>query len=144
MSARGERFTVKWRQPVYYSDFSDSFETNPTTGALQVLTNEESISASIESLVMTSPGERPGRNGIGSKVLSSLFANLGMESDPQVEALRQSVMEVIQNHEPRAQNPRVVVDVSGIQDNEVRVSVSYRPINLPQVVEFTFSIQRVR
>lgn len=141
MSVRGQKFTALWRQVIYYSDFLSEFTTNPTTGALGIVTNEDAISTSIRNLVMTSPGERPGRSAIGSKVMGSLF-DIG--SPVALDALETSILEVIQNYEPRATSVQVKIDRNNIQDNSIFVTVSYRPINLPQVVTTSFTLQRVR
>jgi phage baseplate assembly protein W len=123
------------------SDFVDDFITNPTTGALATVTNEASINQSIRNLVLTSPGERPGRAAVGSKVLSSLF-------DPgtpfSMSVLQASIQNVIQNYERRVENVTVTIDDSGIQNNSVSITVTYQPINLPQTVTYSFDLQRVR
>lgn len=141
MSARGQKFTVAWKTPVYYSDFLDTFATNPTTGALATVTNEDAISQAIQNLVETSPGERPGRNAIGSKVLSTLF---DLATPASITLVGTTVKNVIQNYEPRATDVSVDVDTSDIMNNAVTVTVTYRPINLPQTVTFSFTLSRVR
>ena len=140
MSTRGQKFTVQWRQPIYYADFMMDFSKNPDTGALATVTNEDSIGQSIRNLVETSFGERPGRNGIGSKVASSLFN----PSTPfTLDVLRASVLSVIENHEPRADS--VTVDAADqLLENAVTVTVTYRPVNLPQTVTLTFDLKRIR
>jgi phage baseplate assembly protein W len=143
VSSRGQKFTVKWKTPVYYSDFLSAFSRNPTTGALGTVTNEDAINQSIMNLVMTRPGSRPGRNALGSKVLSSLF-DLGTPAS--LDILQSTIENVIQNYEPRAENVVVVVDRSPdvLMGNEINVTVTYQPINLPQTVTFSFPLKRVR
>lgn len=141
MSARGQRFTVRWKTPVYYSDFLDDFSTNPTTGALGTVVNENAINQAIENLVYTVPGERRGRNAIGSKVMSSLF---DLATPLAIDTLKSSILSVIKNYEPRAEDLNVEVDTSGIQNNAISVVITYRPVNLPQTVSFSFDLRRVR
>lgn len=141
MSARGQRFTARWKTPQYYSDFLDDFSTNPTTGALAVLSNEDAINQSIQNLIYTVPGERRGRNSIGSKVMSSMF-DLGTPAS--LETLKATIISVIENHEPRVDSVTVDVDPTGLQNNYVTVTITYRPINLPQTVTLAFDLKRIR
>lgn len=141
MSARGQKFTVKWKTPIYYSDFVDTFTTNPTTGALATVTNEQSIEQSIKNIVLTSPGSRPGRNAFGSKVMSSLF---GLGTPQTLDLLETSIRDAITSYEPRAQNVVVRVDPSTLPNDAVVVNVTFQPENLPQPVNFSFPLPRVR
>jgi phage baseplate assembly protein W len=141
MSARGQKFTVQWKTPIYYADFLDSFETDPQTGALAVVTNVDSIEQSIRNLVETDPGERPGRCSVGGKVRATLFS-LGTPQD--LELLQTTISDVIRVHEPRAQDPVVTVDQSTVQSDAVRATVEYTPINLPQRRRLALSLSRVR
>lgn len=141
MSARGQKFTVIWKTPVYYQDFLDDFSSNPQTGALATVTNEEAINLAIYNLVMTSQGERPGRAQVGSKVMGSMF---DLAVPTSLDALRSSILNVIENFEPRATEVNVEVDPSGIPVNAVSVTITYRPVNLPQTVNTTFILTRVR
>lgn len=142
MSTRGQRWTPTFRQPVYYRDFVDAFTTNPTSGSLAVATNVESIKQSIVNLVRTPLGSIPGRCSVGSKVDSSLF-DLGAQP-ATIDALRGSILEVIQNFEPRATNVAVSIDTANLIDNEVTITVTFTPINLPQVETLNFPLRRVR
>ena len=143
MSSRGQKFTVKWKTPVYYQDFLSDFSCNPTTGALRTVTNEDAINQSIMNLVMTRPGSRPGRNALGSKVLASLF---DLAVPASLDILQSSIENVIQNYEPRVEDVVVVVDRSPdvLLHDEIQVTITYRPINLPQTVTFAFPLKRVR
>lgn len=141
MSARGQKFTVKWKTPVYYSDFLDSFATDPETGALATVTNVASIEQSIRNLVETIPGERPGRCAVGSKVRAALF-NLGT---PQaLDLLQTTIQDVIRDYEPRATDASVSVDDSNLANDYVTVTVTYTPVNQPSAVSFSFPLVRVR
>ncbi len=142
MSARGQKFTAKWKQPVYYSDFTNTFECNPTTGALATVTNVASINQSIRNLVFTPLGSRVGRNGLGSKTLSSLF---DLAVPTSLNTLTNSIKEVIENFEKRATNVSVtVINPDQIQNNGVTVEITYTPINLPQTETFSLVLSRVR
>lgn len=141
MSSRGTKFTAKWKTPQYYSDFLDTFDVNPTSGALATVTNTASIEQSVRNLVNTRPGSIPGRNVIGSKVANSLFDLATPASFGQLE---QSIVDVIRNFEPRAENPSAQVDGSSLQENAVAVSVTYTPVNLPQAVTISILLDRVR
>jgi phage baseplate assembly protein W len=140
MSGRGDRYTVEWKKPEFYSDFSTDFSLNPTTGNLSMVTNEASISKAIRLLVLISNGEVPGKSEIGSKVMSSLFDN---RTDLVEHTIKESIMECIFNCEPRATN--VVVTLIPVDDpNSLSINVKYTPQNIPQVVEFSFIIKRHR
>lgn len=143
MSARGQKFTVRWKTPQYYSDFQNDFATNPMTGALATLTNDSAIDQAIRNLVMTRPGSRPGRNSLGSKVMSSMF---DLAQPATLDVIQSSIENVIANHEPRAENVVVTVDRSpeAMMSDTVTASVTYQPVNLPQTVTLIIPLRRVR
>ena len=134
---------MRWRTPEYYSDFTDNFDRNPTTGALATVTNEDSINQSIRNLVLTRPGSRPGRNAIGSKVMSSLF---DLATPATLDVLQSTIENVIANYEPRAENVVVTIDRSAatLMSSSISVTITYQPVNLPQTVSLSLDLKRTR
>jgi phage baseplate assembly protein W len=140
MSGRGDRYTIEWKKPEFYSDFLLDFSLNPTTGNLATVTNEDSISQAIRFLVLTMNGEVPGKSEIGSKVMGSLFGNRTPLID---QTIINSIEETIRNCEPRASNVRVTLNPID-DENSISITIEYQPINIPQTVSFSFIIRRNR
>jgi hypothetical protein len=62
----------------------------------------------------------------------------------ELDLLQTTILDVIRNYEPRAQAPTAEVDASDLGSNAVTVTVSYKPVNLPGRVSFSFPLSRVR
>src|ERR1700692_1249379 len=58
-----------------YTDFMDNFDIHPVTGDLVLLTNEDSVRASIRHIVLTMFFERPFQPFLGTTILHELFEN---------------------------------------------------------------------
>ena len=104
--AREDKLTIEQKKIEYYSDFLNDFDKNPVTGFLARVTNEESVKQSIKNIILTGRGERFYNPYFGSTVRSSLF-------DPMIDttfiAIKESIIESINNFEPRADLKAVIV-----------------------------------
>lgn len=83
---------------IAYKDFNMNFTANPFSGDLSVLTNEKAIAQSLKNLLLTDFGEIPFDSRIGSGIRSLLFEPA---SEIVTYALKEKVLYVIQNYEPR-------------------------------------------
>lgn len=137
---RAQGFTFAKVKPEYYTDFIDSFDLNPQTGLLRVISNEQAIIQSIKNLVLTNKFERFYQPLVGSKVQS---LNFEMNDPITSQFLQDTILETIQNFEPRAQQVSVLIN-QDIDNNAINVSVIFSMRNLNQPVTFEFLLPRVR
>jgi phage baseplate assembly protein W len=124
----------------FYSDFSTNLTPHPDTKDLVRMTNEEAIKRSIRNLVLTDEYERPFQPSIKSNVKRSLFENISPQA---AEALRSSIRETVENHEPRAN--LIDVEVIANEDlNNYSCNITFYTINNPTPVLMSITLFRVR
>lgn len=139
--ARADKFSLEQKKTEIYSDFLNSFEQNPLTGALARVTNEDSVKQSLRNIVLTNVGERFYDSNKGSKIKQSLFE---LYDPSTVEIIRIQLGEAIAAYEPRAiiQDIRLQED---LERNGYYVTLIFSIINIPdQTFSLDLSIQRVR
>ena len=86
------------RESKRFVDVSLSFEANPISGDLTLLTNERAINNALRNIVMFATTEIPFRADIGSGVANYLFDIM----DPGLQSLMaQEITRVIEYSEPR-------------------------------------------
>jgi len=139
--ARADRYSLEQKKTEIYSDFLNSFEQNPLTGALARVTNEESVKQSLRNIVLTNIGERFYDSNKGSKIRQSLFE---LYDPATVEIIRIQLGEAISAYEPRA----IIQDIRLQEDldrNGYYITLVFSIINIPdQTFSLDLSIQRVR
>ena len=139
--ARADKFSLEQKKTEIYSDFLNSFEQNPLTGALARVTNEDSVKQSLRNIVLTNVGERFYDSNKGSKIKQPLFE---LYDPSTVEIIRIQLGEAIAAYEPRAiiQDIRLQED---LERNGYYVTLIFSIINIPdQTFSLDLSIQRVR
>ena len=75
-----------------YSDFNISFEPNPLSKDLEIVTDEYAVSQSVKDLILTSYYERPFQPSIGSDIRRLLFEPMDSIT---IRVLAQSIKDVI-------------------------------------------------
>ena len=139
--ARADKYSLEQKKTEIYSDFLNSFEQNPLTGALARVTNEDSVKQSLRNIILTNIGERFYDSNKGSKIKQSLFE---LYDPSTVEIIRIQLGEAISAYEPRAiiQDIRLQED---LERNGYYVTLIFSIINIPdQTFSLDLSIQRVR
>ena len=112
-----------------------SFEVNPLTDDLIAIKNQTAIARSLRNLVLTTPGERFFNEGIGSQVNNLLFNNV---DDITAVSVRNEIINVIENYEPRVKLLRVSVRAN-IDDYNMDVIIAYEIVGVdipPQELSF--------
>ncbi len=121
----------------FFKDISMSFKVNPLNLDLISIQNEQAINRSIRNLVLTERGEKFFRPLFGSEVYNSLFENIDNLS---ATALKDQIVNVITNHEPRVKLENVIVKTNFDQNAfDVQINYDIIGLNLP-TVELEFSI----
>ena len=118
-----------------FKDISMSFEVNPLTDDLIVIKNQTAIARSLRNLVLTTPGERFFNENLGSQVNNLLFENV---DDVTAMSVRQEIINVIENYEPRVKLLTVSVNAN-IDTYSMDVIIAYQVIGIdipPQELSF--------
>ena len=137
---RALTFTARNKIPVVYSDFLVNMDLNPVTDQIQMQTNENSVNAALQMLLLTNVGERFYHPEIGSRLQAGLFE---MDDTEAEDFIQQTVSQTIKQFEPRA-NVRSVNTRIDPASGGVYVTVSYSLINIPDIIQTTFLVKRSR
>ena len=138
--ARADKFTIKTKIPVIYSDFTNDFALNPLSGALATVINEQSIIQSLKNLILTNKGEALYDINKGSKVRTQLF---DLYDNTGSEAIKASIRETVRNYAPRVklEDIDVIDDMNG---NGITVNITCSCVNIPNQFNFNIILKRVR
>lgn len=137
--ARSDKFTSINKQE-YYSDFLINFDTNPVTGVLARVTNEDSVKQALKNLLLTNYTERFYDPFVGSKINSLLFEPFSVITALD---LKSEIETSIRNNEPRV----IVHDVHVTpkeDQNGYQINIIFSTINIPQTTQLELFLQRVR
>ena len=118
-----------------FKDISASFQVNPLTNDLIVIKNTTAIARSLRNLVLTTPGERFFNENLGSQVNNLLFENV---DDITARSVRQEIINVIENYEPRVKLLTVSVNAN-IDSYNMDVIIVYEVVGIdipPQELSF--------
>ena len=137
---RALKFTAKSKTPVYYADFTTNLDLNPITDQLQLLTNEDSVTNALKTLLLTNLGERFYHPEIGSRLQAGLFE---MDDRQAQDFIQMEVGQTIKNFEPRVTVRSITTRVDPAHGG-VYVSISFSLINIPQIINTTFLVKRSR
>lgn len=123
-----------------YLDFDLNFNAHPVTGDISVLKDGAAVIQSVKNLVQTKPYENPFETNKGSKVTAFLFEPINPAT---ASSLKDEIRLLIANFEPRAE----VIDVSvyaNIDDNGYEVTIHFNIVNVPDVIQLDFFLERLR
>ena len=112
-----------------------SFQVNPLTNDLIAIKNTTAIARSLRNLVLTTPGERFFNENLGSQVNNLLFENV---DDVTAMSVRQEIINVIENYEPRVKLLTVSVNAN-MDTYSMDVLIAYEIVGIdipPQELSF--------
>ena len=104
-----------------FKDISMTFQSNPLTGDLIVLKNENAIARSVKNIVLTIPGEKPFDPRFGSRITDLLFENVDEITAINIET---EIRNSIERYEPRVKLTSVIVQAD-IDGNSFDVTITY-------------------
>lgn len=104
-----------------FKDISMTFQSNPLTGDLIALKNENAIARSVKNIVLTVPGEKPFDPRFGSRITNLLFENVDDITAINIET---EIRNSIETYEPRVKLTSVVVQAD-IDGNSFDVTITY-------------------
>ena len=133
-------FTPKSKKITLYQDFKKTLEKSPVSADLTLLKDEDAVKESIRNLILTDRGERLMQPNLGGNITAMLFENI----TPAVLVLIQSqVRTTIELYEPRAELIDVIA-TSNIDDNAVRVQITFYITNVQQPIALDVFLERTR
>lgn len=128
-----------------YKDLDLDFFPHPTTGDVVKKVGFDSIKRSIRNLILTNFYDRKFRSYIGSNSQKILFDNINPLT---ATFLKNAIIEVIQNFEPRAKlydDPdRGVIVRMDPENNGYNVRIAFIEINRGEPVEIDMFLERIR
>lgn len=123
-----------------FSDIDFNLDIHPVTGDVIKVFDKDAVLASVKNLVLTEFYGRPFHPEIGSSVAGLLFEPF----TPIVgEAIRITIEDVINAHEPRAEVEDVLVEFNE-RTNSLRVTIDVYLRALMQAASVDVVIERVR
>jgi phage baseplate assembly protein W len=125
---------------IVYSDLSTNFDVHPIKQDLMLLTNEAAVKRSVRNLILTNPNERFFNLEVGSGIIDTLFENLSRDNE---FILKQKIVDVIRNYEPRAS--LISVNVKSLpDDNAYSVNIVFAIVNKTTPTSLDLILRRVR
>ena len=125
---------------VIYSDFDNLFVTNPITKKLATKINRNAVKQSVKNLVLTDFYERPFQSDIGCNIRGFLCEPFTSHLQEQ---MKQTILNTIQNHEPRAKVIDVLVE-DRIDLNAISLTIAFEILNDSEAVVLDVLLERVR
>ena len=129
------------RSPFTFKDISGSFESNPISGDLIALKNNNAIARSIRNLILTNRGERPFQPNLGSDVNSYLFMDV---NNVNAAVIEESIASCINRYEPRVKLLEINVTAEE-ENNAYYVDLVYQVSGVDEpTTELSFALQSNR
>lgn len=127
-----------------WSDLDLDFIAHPTTGDVVKKTGTDAIKRSIRNLILTNFYDRKFRHHIGSNAQKLLF---DLMNPLTAGFLKSSIIEVIENYEPRVkltlENDGVIVSPD-LDNNGYNATISFTIVNSGAPVVFDMFLERIR
>ena len=123
-----------------YSDIDMRFTAHPVTGDINTKTDYLAVSQSLRHLLMINHYEKPFHPEIGSNIRKLLFEMMDVTTGA---ALREEIMNTIQNFEPRVvvQSLDVIADY---ENNGYMIELTYSIVNITKPTKIQFFLERLR
>lgn len=129
---------IKRRRPAVYTDFNASFEANPLTGDIQMISDEKAIAQNLKFLILTNTGERLFQPEVGGDMYRNLFKLI---TPATITLIKEKVKDIVTNYEPRVE----LIDVDVVAyDHQINVTIFYALRSREDTLQTTVVIQRDR
>lgn len=133
-------FSPKTKKIAIYQDFKKDLEISPLSSDLTLNKDEDAVKESIKNLIMTDRGERLFQPDLGGNITAMLFENI---TPSVLKLIEDNVRDTISIYEPRAEVTNVAVS-SNIDDNVVRVNITFYIKNVEQPINLDVFLERTR
>lgn len=139
-----------------YRDLDLNFTRNPATKDVAIRVGEQAVIRSLRNLIYLSHYEKPFHPEIGSSVTQMLFEQM---TPLTAQELKNKIIEVITNFEPRVKIDQVIVQSSSttsagssiplattldMDSNQFEVYIRFYLLNSANPIETTLFLERVR
>lgn len=128
------------KQNRLFTDIDAIFDSNPNTGDVSIKTGERAIKFAVKSLVLTQNYERLFHSEIGTPIKKMLFENF---DDMTNIILRQSIVDVITNFEPRVRVDDVIIRENRNQQS-LDVLIQFTIKNSEKPLDVSVTLERTR
>lgn len=140
MVSRADKQTASIKQDIFFSDFLNSFSSNPFSGALSKIINETSVKQSIKNIVLTDRYERLYQPNFGGNIKAFLFEQMDNFTTNQI---REYIKQTILNFEDRVENVSVIV-TPDYDKNTYKVNIYFSLINTSNISSMELILKRTR
>lgn len=123
-----------------FIDLDLNFTSHPVTKDVVKIYDDNAIIASLKHLLFTNFYERPFQPDVGSNLRGLLFENADSFTANRIQ---RSIVETIQNYEPRVKVTRLTVKPN-IDQNNYSCEMEFLLINKTDPTTITFFLERVR
>jgi phage baseplate assembly protein W len=123
-----------------FSDLNLSLPIHPNKKDIVPLTDIDAVKQSVKNLVLTNYGEKLFKPKFGGNITSYLFENVTRFT---AVSIFNEIRRILAKHEPRITDVKVQV-TDNADANEYNVTVGFRVINNPELLEVGFALQRIR
>tara|TARA_B100001029_G_C15020075_1_gene429934 strand:- start:66 stop:506 length:441 start_codon:yes stop_codon:yes gene_type:complete len=131
--------TLRSRRNREYSDIDLSF-LKSASGDVFKKTSSAAVKQSVKNLLMTNWGEKPFRPVFGGNLNDLLFE---LADNPTISTLAPRIENVINNEEPRAEVQDIKV-YNESDRNSIRCVITFKVVNVQELVTLTTSVSRIR
>jgi|TARA_Y100000816_G_C25847325_1_gene442672 phage baseplate assembly protein W len=131
--------TLRSRRNREYSDIDLSF-LKSASGDVFKKTSAAAVKQSVKNLLMTNWGEKPFRPVFGGNLNDLLFE---LADNPTISTLAPRIENVINNEEPRAEVQDIKV-YNEADRNSIRCVITFKVVNVQELVTLTTSVSRIR
>lgn len=132
--------TPRTKKISIYSDFKKNLEISPLSSDITVYKDEDAVKESITNLLLTDRGERLMQPSLGANLRAMLFENI---TPGILKLIEDQVKTTLDLYEPRAEVTNVAV-TSNIDDNVVRIKVTFYILNNQQPISVDVFLERTR
>lgn len=122
-----------------FRDISLSFNSNPKTGDLSTVSDENSVNQALRNLIFTNFYDVPFSPKIGSNVRSRLFDLIDSTTS---DSIKSDIKDVIENYEPRVEIVEVIAKADDTH-NAINVSLRYRLRTSTETITVSYFLERI-
>jgi len=124
---------------VKYRDLSLNLRPHPNTGDLSTVSNENSITQSLKTLMFYNYYDVPFQPKLGSNIRAKLF---DLISDITSEFIKSDIKLLIENYEPRVEVIEILSEASR-ENHGINVTLKYRARTSTEEIVVNYFLTRI-
>ena len=123
-----------------YKDLNMSMLTNPSTGDLLFIRDDEAIKRSVRNIILSNIYERHFDTSFGCQVTDLLFENISYFT---VASLQTTIESAIAAYEPRVQLTELIIDLDE-ENNGYSASITFNVIGESKPITIDLFLEKIR